>query len=68
VFREVAGSGAHYFAGMDGAALAGAVREWLALHAQGSHPSPHAMSWSTWQEQARALLALLSAPVARQIP
>ncbi|MDN4035470.1 glycosyltransferase [Massilia sp. YIM B02443] len=62
VFREVAGAGAHYFSGLDGASLAGAVREWLALHAEGRHPSSQAMTWMTWQEQARALLALLSAP------
>jgi len=67
VFREVAGDHAHYFAGMDGADLAAAVREWLALHAAGRHPAPQGMDWMTWREQARALLALLdpaSAPPA----
>jgi glycosyltransferase involved in cell wall biosynthesis len=62
VFREVAGVHAHYFSGMDGAALAGAVREWLALHAEGRAPTPQGMTWMTWQEQARALLALLTSP------
>jgi glycosyltransferase involved in cell wall biosynthesis len=61
VFREVAGAHAHYFSGMDGAALAGAVREWLALHAEDRAPTPQGMTWMTWQEQARALLALLTA-------
>ena len=65
VFREVAGDGAHYFSGMDGAALAGAVRAWLALHAEGRHPSSQSMTWMTWREQAHALLALLSAETAR---
>lgn len=67
VFREVAGDHAHYFAGMQGADLAAAVREWLALHAAGRHPTPQGMHWMTWREQARALLALLdpaSAPPA----
>jgi glycosyltransferase involved in cell wall biosynthesis len=62
VFREVAGAHAQYFSGLDGAALASAVREWLALHAEGRAPSSQGMTWMTWQEQARALLALLAAP------
>lgn len=66
VFREVAGEHAHYFAGLDGAALAEAVRGWLALHAEGRHPTPDGMRWMTWREQARALLALLSAPTQGQ--
>lgn len=60
VFREVAGEHAAYFAGLDGAALAGAVRDWLALHAEGRHPASAGMTWMTWQEQSRALLALLA--------
>ena len=64
VFREVAGAHAHYFSGMDGADLAGAVRDWLALHADGRHPRPQGMAWMTWHDQARALLALLSTPPA----
>jgi glycosyltransferase involved in cell wall biosynthesis len=62
VFREVAGEHAHYFSGMDGAALAGAVHDWLALHAEGRAPRPEGMTWMTWQQQAHALLALLTAP------
>jgi glycosyltransferase involved in cell wall biosynthesis len=62
VFREVAGEHAFYFSGMDGAALAGAVREWRVLHAEGKAPAPQGMSWMTWHEQARALMALLTAP------
>jgi glycosyltransferase involved in cell wall biosynthesis len=62
VFREVAAEHAHYFSGMDGASLAAAVREWLALHAEGRHPACQGMTWMTWHEQARALLALLTSP------
>jgi glycosyltransferase involved in cell wall biosynthesis len=66
VFREVAGEHAYYFSGLDGAALAGAVRAWRELHAEGRHPAPQGMTWMTWQEQARALLALLAtAPTER---
>ncbi len=64
VFREVAGEHAYYFSGLDGAALADAVRAWLALHAEGRHPASQGMTWMTWREQAQALLALLSAPSA----
>ncbi len=60
VFREVAGDHAHYFSGMDGAALAGGVRGWLALHAEGRHPGPQGMAWMTWQDNARELLAILA--------
>lgn len=61
VFREVADNHAWYFDGMAGADLAAAVRAWLALFAEGRHPTPQGMRWMTWREQARALLALLDA-------
>ena len=59
VFREVAGDGAHYFSGLDGAALAGAIGDWLALRAAGRHPDPRSLQWLTWGENARRLLAML---------
>ncbi|WP_353400717.1 glycosyltransferase family 4 protein, partial [Duganella hordei] len=59
VFREVAGAHAHYFDGADGAALAEAVREWLALDAQGKAPSSAGMPWQTWADNAAELLAVL---------
>jgi glycosyltransferase involved in cell wall biosynthesis len=59
VFREVAGPHAHYFDGADGAALAGAVRDWLALAAQGKAPSSAGMPWKTWADNAAGLLAVL---------
>lgn len=59
VFREVAGDGAHYFSGLDGAALAGAIDDWLALRAAGRHPDPRSLQWLTWGENARRLLAML---------
>jgi glycosyltransferase involved in cell wall biosynthesis len=60
VFREVAGEHAHYFSGLEGAALADAVRGWLALHAEMRHPRPEGMRWMTWHDNARALLQLLT--------
>ncbi|MES2115241.1 MAG: glycosyltransferase [Pseudomonadota bacterium] len=59
VFREVAQDSAYYFSGLDGQALADAVRTWLALHAAGAHPAPDGMRWSTWRDNATALLAVL---------
>ncbi|USX27936.1 glycosyltransferase [Oxalobacteraceae bacterium OTU3CINTB1] len=59
VFREVAGEHAHFFSGDDGAALAGAVREWLALDTAGRAPPSAPMRWLTWQQHAQHLLRLL---------
>jgi len=59
VFREVAGEHAQYFDGVDGAALAQAVRAWLALDAQGKAPSSAGMPWQTWADNAAGLLAVL---------
>lgn len=59
VFREVAGEHAFYFHGMTPQALASAVQEWLALHDAGRAPSSAAMPWSTWQQHALQLLAVL---------
>jgi len=62
VFREVGGEHACYFSGLDGAALAAAVREWLALRAQGRHPAPEGLRWNTWNDNVRELLAIVGAP------
>lgn len=60
VFREVAQDRAYYFSGLDGQALADAMRAWLDLHAVGAHPLPDGMRWSTWRDNAAALLAVLA--------
>ncbi|UMR31020.1 glycosyltransferase [Massilia sp. MB5] len=62
VFREVAQQHASYFSGLDGAALAAALQDWLAQHAAGRHARPDGMAWRSWGENARELLALLAAP------
>lgn len=59
VFQEVGGEHAFYFSGTDPAALAGALRQWLALHAAGSAPTSVAMPWLTWQASTEQLLRLL---------
>ena len=62
VCREVAGDGASYFSGMGGADLARAIQDWLALRAAGTQPTPHAMRWMTWRDNAKALLAIIAPP------
>jgi glycosyltransferase involved in cell wall biosynthesis len=54
VFREVASNHAYYFTGRDEAALAIALRKWLAL-GEGT-PDSTGLRWSTWQESTRELL------------
>ena len=59
VFREVAGSHAHYFSGSDGAALAGAIRDWLRLHAAGAHPASQGIASRSWADNAAELVRTL---------
>lgn len=59
VFREVAGSHAHYFEGMDAAAIATSVKSWLDLRAAGAEPRSEGMPHLTWQESTVALLHAL---------
>ncbi|MBW3567927.1 MAG: glycosyltransferase, partial [Proteobacteria bacterium] len=58
VFRELASEHAFYFNGA-GAELAAAVREWLALNAEGAAPASNGIRCVTWQESAQALLQRL---------
>ncbi|MBP1206775.1 glycosyltransferase involved in cell wall biosynthesis [Duganella sp. 1411] len=59
VFREVAGAHAYYFSGLDGVALAAAVRAWLALDADGAAPPSAGMPRLTWADNAAELLQVL---------
>ena len=59
VFREVAGEHAYYFNGLDPAALADAVAEWLTLWSQGRHPKPDQVGALTWDESAAQLVDCL---------
>ena len=62
VFREVAGTFAHFFADDKAPeALAGEVRRWLGLFREGRHPTPEGLPWLTWQDSARRLTAIVLA-------
>lgn len=60
VFREVAGDHAFYFEGHGAEDLARALAAWLSLHAQGGHPRPEGLQWSTWRDSADRLGSLLT--------
>jgi glycosyltransferase involved in cell wall biosynthesis len=62
VLREVGAAGADYFSGLDGAALAGALRDWLARKEAGKLAPVSALRWMTWQDNVRQLLAILHPP------
>jgi len=59
VFREVAGSHAFYFSGLEGEELARAVLAWQALKEAGTAPASSGMPWLKWEDNARALLEIL---------
>jgi len=56
VFREVAGEGAFYFAGLAGPDLAKAVREWLDLLSRREVPDPKLVKWLTWRQSTAQLV------------
>ena len=59
VFREVAKGHALYFSGVSPVDLAKVVENWLALFQQGQAPSSEGMSWLTWEQSTKSLLAKL---------
>lgn len=59
VFREVAGEHAFYFSATSPDGLAGAIEEWLGLHANDKHPKSDTMPWLTWAQSSSSLLAQL---------
>jgi glycosyltransferase involved in cell wall biosynthesis len=59
VFREVAGSHAFYFEGIQPESIATAIKNWLVLQEAGSHPVSHDIPWLTWKQSARNLLCML---------
>ncbi|MFA7383432.1 MAG: glycosyltransferase [Desulfurivibrionaceae bacterium] len=61
VFREVAGEFATYFAGNSAAALALAIKNWLAGYQAGSYRKSDEMEWLKWEESAAQLVAALLA-------
>jgi glycosyltransferase involved in cell wall biosynthesis len=59
VFREVAGSYAYYFNGMEASSLAQAIKNWLDLYQKASHPVSTGMPTLTWQQSTQQLLKAL---------
>jgi glycosyltransferase involved in cell wall biosynthesis len=59
VFREVGGEHAFYFSGTEPQELAAALETWLAQRAGSGAPSPAGLSWLTWADSARQLMAVV---------
>lgn len=59
VFREVAGSCAFYFSGLEPASLAESVQLWLTQAATGQQPSSELMPWLTWKQSTDQLKNVL---------
>lgn len=59
VFREVAGNGAHYFAGITPNCLAMEIREWINLKNFGRQPKSDSLAWLTWEASTQALVKKL---------
>jgi glycosyltransferase involved in cell wall biosynthesis len=59
VFREVAGSHAHYFSGKESSDLSAAIEEWLSMHADSQHPRSDDMPWLNWTQSAQQLMRAL---------
>lgn len=66
IFREVAGTHATYFSGLDATSLASAVREWLAAQQRGDTPAVDGMPTVTWSESAAQLVHLMLHPAASE--
>ncbi|WP_322015066.1 glycosyltransferase [Paraburkholderia sp. J12] len=60
VFREVAGEGAFYFTGTDGADLERAINMWLSLRERGAVPDSSTLTWDTWAQSARRFGGLVA--------
>lgn len=59
VFREIAGSCAHYFSGFDAEVLSKSLISWLELNDRGLAPQSNTMCWLTWEESAKQLVDIL---------
>lgn len=60
VFREVVGDGAHFFTGSDRAAIADAVRTWLADRGRPRTGAAGAITTRSWAESAAVIISLLA--------
>jgi glycosyltransferase involved in cell wall biosynthesis len=64
VFREVAGEGAFYFHGLEGADLARAISDWMILFREGKVPQSTCIEIKSWSESTRRLLHTVDAELA----
>lgn len=55
VFKEIAGTGASYFSGVNAESLETAVRNWLGLYAVNKHPDPAQISSQSWAQSTQQL-------------
>lgn len=55
IFREVAGAHAYFFVGNEPLAIEHAIKSWMVLFEQGSHPRSEEMQWLTWNQSASIL-------------
>ena len=66
VFREVTGEHAFWFNGLEPQALAGAIKQWLALYKEGNHPKSDDMPWLTWRQSTEQLEQVLIGGIKRE--
>lgn len=59
VFKEIAGTGAYYFEGVEQQAIASAITEWVELNENKKSPQSNAVQWLTWEESTQQLLDIL---------
>ena len=59
VFKEVAGSGAYYFSGLQASDLGNAIQKWIALDEQGKTPLSAKVKSLTWSESAQMISSRL---------
>ena len=57
VFREVAGEHAYYFSGREPDVLADTIKRWLELNEKKLAPGFEGLSWLTWGQSTKQLLA-----------
>jgi glycosyltransferase involved in cell wall biosynthesis len=60
VFREVAGTYATYFSGLNGGDLAATIEKWVGDHSRGKVIKSDGMPWLTWSQSTKNLLNILT--------
>lgn len=60
IFREVAGSHAHYFDGEQANGLSEELEKWVAAYKMGDHVRSSGLQWQTWKDSAEKIKRVLS--------